>query len=346
MKPSVTAPTRFYIPSLDGVRALAFGVVFVAHTGDGNHGMFGVTIFFFLSGFLITTLLRRENDQHGTVSLSAFYLRRAIRIFPPFYLTIAFILLLAATHLSGSTYSPGSFVAASLFAGNYWTIFEHTRSPGLTSLWSLAVEEHFYIFFPLVFLLMNRFGVAYKKQALLLAGLCVVVLAWRADLVLHYHYLPGVRLDYATDTRIDSILFGCILALFANPVMDKDAKPSKLLVVAGAVVMIVSIMIHNPVYRGVFHFTVQGLALMPIFAGVIWYSDTWFRWLNGRVIRFIGTLTYTLYLVHLSILAVAFRHVSGRLVASLLALVGTLVFAWLMNRLVERPLIVWRRRLS
>src|SRR5437016_5429614 len=81
---------HFYIPSLDGIRAVAFLFVFVAHAGLGNvvPGGFGVTIFFFLSGYLITTLMRREAERSGTVSLRIFYARRFLRIFPPFYLVL------------------------------------------------------------------------------------------------------------------------------------------------------------------------------------------------------------------------------------------------------------------
>src|SRR5207244_9669139 len=88
----------FHIPSLDGIRAISFFTVFLAHAGLAGivPGYFGLSIFFFLSGFLITTLLRMEYDQTGKVSLKQFYLRRVLRIFPPFYLV-----LLVATVLSG-----------------------------------------------------------------------------------------------------------------------------------------------------------------------------------------------------------------------------------------------------
>src|SRR5438105_2995303 len=80
----------FQIPSLDGIRAVSFLIVFLAHAGLERYvpGYFGLTVFFFLSGFLITTLLRREYDRTGSVSLSHFYLRRILRIFPPFYLVL------------------------------------------------------------------------------------------------------------------------------------------------------------------------------------------------------------------------------------------------------------------
>src|SRR5689334_10066848 len=80
----------FYIPSLDGIRAAAVGLVFLAHAGLNERvpGNFGVTVFFFLSGFLITTLLRMEFDKTGRISLKAFYPRRTLRILPPMYLVL------------------------------------------------------------------------------------------------------------------------------------------------------------------------------------------------------------------------------------------------------------------
>src|SRR5690242_11117871 len=89
-QPTSRAP--FYIPSLDGIRALAVMIVFVAHAGLGSWvpGGFGVTVFFFLSGYLITTLLRMEYDRSGTISLKDFYLRRVLRIFPNMY-TVLFV---------------------------------------------------------------------------------------------------------------------------------------------------------------------------------------------------------------------------------------------------------------
>src|SRR5476651_192054 len=81
----------FRIPSLDGVRTLSFSIVFIAHAGAGDRipGGFGVCVFFFLSGFLIISLLRRELEETGAISLKNFYLRRVARIFPPMYIVLA-----------------------------------------------------------------------------------------------------------------------------------------------------------------------------------------------------------------------------------------------------------------
>ena len=95
----------FHIPALDGIRAVSIAIVFIAHAGLGSiiPGGFGVTVFFFLSGFLISTLLRKEFAKQQSISFKNFYIRRALRIFPPFYSALAFaVLILMAGLLPGT----------------------------------------------------------------------------------------------------------------------------------------------------------------------------------------------------------------------------------------------------
>lgn len=135
-----------YFPSLDGIRAVAFFIVFIAHSQLLNDfpGGFGVTIFFFLSGYLITSLLREEARKTATISLKAFYLRRALRIFPPCYLTVILVSSLAAAGIVYNRESYFSLVSAFLYFSNYWNTLGRGNLPaGLGILWSLAVEEHY-----------------------------------------------------------------------------------------------------------------------------------------------------------------------------------------------------------
>ncbi len=341
---SVTAPTRFYIPSLDGIRTIAFAIVFLSHAGNDSHGIFGVTLFFFLSGYLITTLLRKENDRHCSISLRAFYARRTLRIMPPFYLTMLVILLLVWSQWLPTRWIPGPFVATCLFLNNYWKIYRGMENPGLGPMWSLAVEEHFYLLFPLLFVWMNRVRLAYRTQAFCLGGLAVAALLWRVYLMTHNATL--VHLTIGSDTRMDSILFGCIMALVFNPMFPQDKLPSTLWTVLAAVILLASFLVHNTFYRLTLHFTLQGVVLVPLFVAIICHANTWFRWLNQRWMRYLGTLTYSLYLVHVSLLQVAFHYVHSRALAGFLALFASLAFAVLINLLVERPLIKWRQRLT
>src|SRR3954470_20191799 len=111
--PLASAGSTPHLPSLDGIRAVSFALVFAAHAGLDRviPGGFGVTVFFFLSGFLITTLMRREFDKRGTVSLRNFYVRRALRILPPFYTVL---LLASALTLAGVL--PGKLEASAVLA--------------------------------------------------------------------------------------------------------------------------------------------------------------------------------------------------------------------------------------
>lgn len=191
---------------------------------------------------------------------------------------------------------------------------------------------------------MNRARLTYRIQAICLGGLAAVTLLWRVYLLAHHAQV--VYLTIATDTRIDSILFGCIMALAFNPMFEQDKLPSLLWTALSAVLLLVSFLIHNYFYRYTFHFTLQGIVLIPLFIAAICHAGTWFRWLNLRWVRYVGTLTYSLYLVHVSVLHVAYQYIQSRALAAFIALLAALAFAVLMNLLVERPLIKWRQRLA
>jgi len=163
-----------HIPSLDGIRAGSFLIVFSNHAlASWIPGQLGVTVFFFLSGFLITTLLRAEYEKNGSVSLRHFWLRRALRILPPLYLVVLGSALLAlAIYPPGTVHGPA--VASQLLL--YANYYDGSKGvPGTAVIWSLAVEEHFYLLFPLLYVAMQRWRVSRKDQARLLwdcAGRC------------------------------------------------------------------------------------------------------------------------------------------------------------------------------
>ena len=152
-----------YIPSLDGIRAVSFMMVFATHAGANTFisGDFGVTVFFFLSGFLITTLMRSEFDRNGSVNIRHFWLRRALRILPPFYLVaLAATLLALILYPPGTVYAP-AMTAEVLFYANYWGIYGINReAPGTGVVWSLAVEEQFYLLFPLLYISTQKMRVS------------------------------------------------------------------------------------------------------------------------------------------------------------------------------------------
>src|SRR6266496_4289878 len=212
-KPVERAATAevFQIPSLDGIRAVSFLIVFFAHTGLRQiiPGYLGLSIFFFLRGYLITTLLRIEFDRTGTISLKQFYLRRTLRIFPPLYLVLALACALPLLGFVRGSVLPGTVVAQAAHLTNYYIIhygWWEGIAPGTWVYWSLAVEEHFYLFFPLLYLVLRR-AMPERKQALVLVGLCALILAWRCALVFLFD-VSKERTYIATDTRVDAILTG------------------------------------------------------------------------------------------------------------------------------------------
>jgi peptidoglycan/LPS O-acetylase OafA/YrhL len=349
-------PMPRHIPSLDGIRAVSFMLVFLAHVGlvPFLPGGFGVTIFFFLSGYLITTLMRAEYERNHEVNLRHFWLRRALRILPPFYLVLLGAAAIPLLFDPPGTLKMDVLLAQLLHVTNFWIIGHGYDGlpPGTGVYWSLAVEEHFYLLFPWIYIFMRRRNLDARQQVLVLYGLCALVLLWRCVLVMHFH-TPEDRTYMGTDTRLDSILFGCALAVWHNPVLDRPAMspatrkfvllPLCLLGLAG------SLLIRNEAFRETLRYSVQGLSLTGVFIVAIrdWESPV-MRWLNLRVLTFIGTLSYSLYLLHQTVLFASQRmfpdqHPAVLAVGSLLC---SIVVAWAINVLVEKPCARLRRRLT
>jgi peptidoglycan/LPS O-acetylase OafA/YrhL len=341
---------------LDGLRAVSFFIVFIAHSGLEFivPGGFGVTVFFFLSGFLITTLLRLEYERTGTVSLSGFYLRRALRILPPFYLVLAVANALTILRLLPGWLERGPVIAQVLHYSNYWFAFHGYggAAAGTVVYWSLAVEEHFYLLFPLMFLLMRSSGVSGRSQGVLLWAMCAAICLWRCVLVLHHGVDPD-RTYLASDTRFDSILFGCALAVAMNPVVDRPKGSERLwkmvLFPAGMLLLLATFLYRAPWFRETVRYTLQGVGLTPLFVAAVRYPR-WapFRVLNLRFVAFVGVLSYSLYLVHQMVLyGTTFQLPAWHpAVRSVLALAISFALALLTYRYVEKPCAKLRKRLS
>ena len=354
--PSVAAGS-FHIASLDGMRALAVMIVFVGHAGLGHivPGGFGVTVFFFLSGYLITTLLRREYEHHGTISFPKFYLRRVYRIFPPLYLVLA---ILIGLELSGFLDREMSWtaVAAQVFhLTNYYLIAHPSVEaapvvPHTVPFWSLAVEEHFYLLFPLalLFLLRNR---GYGQVAAMLGIACGVVLLWRVAL-LGIVDNPGHYTYHATDARIDSLLYGCIMGLWLNPTLDKapgwiTGRGWAVLCIVALALLAISFLWRSEEFRATLRYTLQGIALFPLFyCAVRYHRLALFSWLNTRPVRALGLVSYTFYLCHYAAIDIAGKllNVDG-LARGVGGFVLAAAFSAACYMLIEKRFAAMRRKL-
>jgi peptidoglycan/LPS O-acetylase OafA/YrhL len=334
-----------YIPSLDGIRALAVSLVFFAHAGLGHiiPGGLGVTAFFFLSGFLITTLLVKEYDGKGAIHYPYFFLRRVFRLFPPLLTCLALVYALSFAGVVGGGRSVTGLLAQVFYLANYHQIFEWPGAvpDGLGVLWSLAVEEHFYLFFPLILAwLLKR--VSRRHVPRILMVVCALVLGWRGYLVL-VEQVSTYRTYYATDTRIDSILFGCILALTINPVhqpADATMKAKDYLwLVASTAVMLVSLLVRDERFRETLRYTVQGLALMPVFyLAVVRAEHPLFSWLNWGWMKKLGVYSYGIYLIHHVIIEALASAPSTSSLPVVMAgsLAASVVFAAVVDRFIDR----------
>ncbi|MGK0186625.1 MAG: peptidoglycan/LPS O-acetylase OafA/YrhL [Verrucomicrobiales bacterium] len=363
-----TQHTGFHIPSLDGIRACSILLVFIAHSGLQHlvPGSYGVTVFFFLSGYLITTLLIREFEKKRTISIGSFYVRRTLRIFPPMYLVLGAALIVAAFNLIPDNRFTGTSVfSLAAFWSNYYTPQSGWQLPaGTTAFWSLAIEEHYYLLFPVTFLLLRK-RLSNQSTAVVLIALCAAALIWRCVLVFQLG-ADHDRVYYASDARFDNILYGSVFALLWNPALGKTwNRPHwqlMALVIACAALVIFTFVYRNEDFRNTLRYTIQGLTLMPLFYYVITCRDTiTHRLLNWKPMVFLGKISYSLYLLHVLVLAVVYENIhigefdislAGKIVPLHMVIKAVLSFAlttflsWLIFLFVEQPSARLKHRLQ
>jgi peptidoglycan/LPS O-acetylase OafA/YrhL len=348
----------FHIPSLDGMRGAAFLLVFFGHALPAAMlrfvpPAFGVTVFFVLSGYLITTLLRKEFDKSGTVSFRGFYLRRALRILPPFYIVLALSSVLTELHAVDGKVTLPALGAYVLHAANYWHIYRGLEEvPGGTSVyWSLSVEEHFYLLFPMLYWAMRRWRLSARQQLGVIVGLCGAVLAWRLTLVGVLH-ADHERLYRGSDTRVDAILAGCALAVYGNPVLDRSRWSDRtwqwVALPLGALVLAITSLVRQPLFQEAVKGSLQAVALIPFFVVAI-RCPKWgpMRLLNTRLMGFIGLLSYGLYLSHRMVLALVEKWVTSNLFLQVpIALGIVMALCYALHVFVEKPAAELRKRLG
>jgi peptidoglycan/LPS O-acetylase OafA/YrhL len=283
LKLSVTSNAKQrYIPTLDGWRAIAILLVLWAHQGNVFYstpeaylrgglfyfGTWGVPIFFGLSGLLITRLLLEENARTRRIDLKDFYLRRAFRILPPMFV------YLAVVAFSGLLQSGREVWSAIFFYRNYlpWQLGSWYSG----HLWSLSVEEHFYLFWPalLVFLGVRRAW----KSAIALSLACA---AWR-------WYMHAPIDDGRTDFRLDSLLMGAALAFaLGSPVLTRFLSPAIWITAIAGLFAAIQLDLR-----------LLSSALIPILIAGTVTHPTWAisRVLSLAPLRWLGRISYSLYL--------------------------------------------------
>jgi peptidoglycan/LPS O-acetylase OafA/YrhL/lysophospholipase L1-like esterase len=353
--PEPVRSSQRYLPGLDGLRALAVGAVVAYHVGLGwaQGGLLGVGVFFTLSGYLITDLLLGQYEATGGLQLADFWLRRARRLLPALFVmlavVVAWVTLLDRSQLPATR---GAVVASVGYVSNWWLIAQHSSyfaqfgppSP-LGHLWSLAVEEQFYLIWPWLLwiaLRLRRPGTKLAAASLLLAAASAVAMALL--------YRPGydpTRVYEGTDTRAFALLIGAALAFIwpsrhlrsevpngARWVLD-GAGTAGLVVFA---VMVWRTSEYSPfLYRGGLVLLSLGTALMV--AAAASPASRFGRVLGWQPLRWLGVRSYGIYLWHFPIIVLT-TPADGRetLARGALQVVATIGCAELSWRYLEEPI--------
>jgi peptidoglycan/LPS O-acetylase OafA/YrhL len=351
--PSGVARKPFHVPSLDGVRALAILIVMGSHCKLPRimPGTIAVSGFFLVSGYLITTLLRREFARTGTLRFGEFYRRRALRILPPMYITLALAALAWSIGLIPGELHAAPVLSQLLCANNYWQIlFGNTGMPEGTSIyWYVAIQEQFYLIFPFVLLWLLR-RCTLRTNAAVFAVWCAIALAWRCLLVFGLNVTDDMRTYIAVDTRFDAILIGCILALWNNPVLDPVPglrARTKVGLAAAAIVLLFAASVNNTQpWRETVRYSLHSMALLPlIYLAIVDAERPWFRWLEWRPVRYLGSISYALYLVHYVVLFIvtSLWPTGGTWPRAAIVFAISIAYAAAMRRWVEDPLGRFRK---
>jgi peptidoglycan/LPS O-acetylase OafA/YrhL len=302
------------IPSLDGLRALSILTVILAHSWwfippmlrnsslyrftIGNSRS-GVTVFFIISGFLITNLLLREVDKTGRISLSRFYFRRSMRIFPAFYLYFMVIGILLAMHLLPPM-DGKSLLASATYT---WCYYPQAAGYFLQHSWSLSIEEQFYLFWPALLLLLH-------SRALIVRGSWALILLMPVIRLFCYFRFPSLRgyEYYLIYGWLDTMMVGCLLALLNRTDRFHQWK-TRFLGWQTATGMVVVAFYLNPFlvatlpkpYTGFYALVIYPFTTAACIGGALLYVVEHPRSLVGRFLnlnwlRRIGVLSYGLYL--------------------------------------------------
>jgi peptidoglycan/LPS O-acetylase OafA/YrhL len=336
----VSAATETHrIAELDGVRGVAILSVIIAHAFGAPLLWAGVDLFFVLSGFLITGILIRRKEAGGTY-FSYFYVRRARRILIPY------LLLLAVSSLLFGTAWLKYWYWFAFFATNIGGALHQVGHESLVPLWSLAVEEQFYLVWPLIVM-----GV--RRNALLGVSLFILIAAPILRAVATPWFDTHFPIYYLTPFRMDLLASGAIIAWiyrWKRPLLSRLSFWPQVVLVSVAALLVILAAI-DPGFRTGAN-TVRGNVLIYASTNIMATSlvvialtgfGTICRFLRNRVLRYVGKISYSMYLIHQTALLVAGTVFAARLASFGLALGLTVLYATATWYGFERRLLAGRR---
>jgi peptidoglycan/LPS O-acetylase OafA/YrhL len=338
------------IPSLDGIRAISIAMVLFAHLAGtrqfvghdasywiGDIGNLGVRVFFVISGYLITTLLMAELVRRNTISLSRFYFRRSLRIFPACYVFLGCVWI--AAHMGWIRLLPGDLPAAITYTFNY----HHPSAWEVGHLWSLAVEEQFYLLWPFILYSGGH------KAAVIVALSCVIAAPIIRTFV--WFLLPHSRpiLASAFPAVADTLAIGCLLASARDRLGQQKwytltlGSPAAMAVIV-AIMLLANYFNRSPRLWNSVGQTVANVAIALLIDACVRQGSSGFgRILNARPLVFVGVLSYSLYLWQQPFLN---RNSDAMICAFPYNLVIAFAAAYVSYRLIEVPALAVRVRVE
>jgi peptidoglycan/LPS O-acetylase OafA/YrhL len=351
-------PSRFYRPELDALRFLAFLSVFVCHTivdcqqpyisqrlpsspllaTVGRAGSFGVDLFFLLSAYLITELLLREKEETGVLHVRSFYLRRILRIWPLYFFFIALAWSLTR-FVKGQSLPPSYVIAFLLLAGNWICAIRGLPNSVVYPLWSVSLEEQFYLLWPLVVRKASRRGIATT------AVVMIVVSTLSRFLFLHLDWTDGLWKNSLT--RLEPIALGVLVAIvFRGRALRIPGLCRALMFCAGILLWMITARfcdLEHSVGGAMVGYPGIAMGSLVIFLSV-------FGWQHGPLrnqwLVHLGKVSYGLYVYHLLGLGIASRVLYGRTSRPvgfstfwLLGLIVTIAFSLASYEWLEKPFL-------
>lgn len=339
-----------YVPELDGFRGIAIILVVGFHAGLPGFrvgGYLGVDLFFVLSGYLITSILLQEKENKGRIDILNFYFRRWARLAPAFFVLILFTIIANVFIINNTGQIFSDIISAFGYIANWTRAFGSGSPMYLGHVWSLAIEEQFYLVWPILLSALLS-AISYRRIFSFVIILSLLSGTWRAWL--SYHGAPIDRIYNGTDTRIDCLFIGCALALSKDYALISFLR--KQIIAAICAISTFLIIFLNFRYDSQFMYIV-GFAIVSLSAAVIinyLVSETGSRLccvFRLNVLVYIGKLSYSLYLWHYPILLIIWLkwgQDDPRIVW--MAIPFVFVVSMVSYHFVEKPCLRWRSQVN
>lgn len=343
-----------YIPYLDGLRAFSILLVLLSHFGYSYiiPGSLGVSIFFVISGFIITSVIFQQcQGDISKFNITQFYLHRFFRLMPA--LLIFLISMLMIDLILHKPINWLEYGAAALYQHNYAVHILHLDDKRYFGhLWSLAVEEHFYLLFPTLLL---AFGFGRKAMKISFV-LCIFFITWRISLAYFAQNtgIPIISSDHIyrrSDTRFDAILFGVILTFLTihyPTFIEKTIKKNGTIIfLIGTFIIILSTYLN---INNSLSITFEGIGAMLILASILFSASLNLirKLLSTQFIVWVGKISYSLYIWHVAIYwrFIAPQSIENDFIRLIYGIIASIIIATISYYLIEKPVRNWGRKLT